>query len=171
MLNTKHIGLFYSYGPHFVRSAHTLRQNHPDAHITAFVPYGFPVELLKQDDIECIPLLSEAGGAKTIRSLITIFRMIRNAGLDMFVVLFDSPKLQLLCAASNARERYCAHLDGRITPVRFTVAGSLFRTLINNIKGRTRYAYIWLYVHFTKVPMAGKPLTSAPPPDHQPSER
>lgn len=146
-----HIGLFYSYGPHFMKTARALRLEHPDSRITAFLPQEFPVDLLADLDITAARVLPNPGAGRSVSMLFSIVRAIRAQRLDLFVVLFNSPRLRLLSALSNARECQCRLVDGRSVPVRFTLAGGLAHTLFRRLRGNIRYARIWIEVHTTRI--------------------
>lgn len=168
-----HIGIFYSYGPHFIRTVRSLRADSPEARITAFVPAEFPAGLLGGLDVVLAPILGNPAERRSPGVLLSIVRAIRRQRLDVFVVLFDSPRLRLLAALSGARERQCCLVDGRTLPVRVTIAGNVFRTLGGRLRGQFRYARIWLSVHLTRVGRspAEEPEQDAGPPDAPASPR
>ena len=151
MSKEHHIGLFYSYGPHFMKTARALRRECPEARITAFLPKEFPIDLLSGLDIVMAQILPNPGTHRSLSSLISIVRAIRARRLDLFVVLFDSPRLRLLSVLSGAAERQCRLVDGRTIPVRFTLAGSMADTAFRRIRGNMRYARIWIEVHLTRI--------------------
>ncbi len=151
MTSNQNIGLFYSYGPHFLRTARALRKDYGKAHITAFVPRGFPAELLSSMDIQCVPILPKPSEKRSIRDVATIVKTIRSARPEIFVVLFDSPKLRALAALSTAKTKYCYHVDNRISTVRWGLSGNLLQTFGRGIRGRIRFARIWCHVYFTRI--------------------
>ncbi len=162
MISEPNITVFYSSGVHFLRTARALRQRHEAAAITAFVPKDFPEELLSSLNIRCLPLLPNPSQKRSLKHVATILRAIRGMRPDVFIVLFDSPKLRTLAALSGAGERLCYHPDGRITPMRWSFAGFLARSFMQAFRGRLRYTYIWCHVHFTRVDrsMVQKPSIS-----------
>lgn len=151
MTQRTRIGLFYSYGPHFIKTVRSLRETHPQADITAFVPEHFPVELLSGLNISSQPLLPDTGRGRAIKKVVTIIRAIRKEHLDIFVVLFNSPRLQLLSTISGAKERRCRLVDGRELPVRLTLLSGIYHTAVNTVVGHWRYARIWIHVRCTRV--------------------
>lgn len=151
MTQRTHIGLFYSYGPHFIKTARSLRETHPQADITAFVPEHFPVELLSGLNISSQPLLPDTGRGRAIKKVIAIIRAIRRERLDIFVVLFNSPRLQLLSTISGAKVRRCQLVDGREIPVRLSLVSGIFHTAIHTVFGHWRYVRIWMHIHCTRV--------------------
>jgi len=167
MTNELHIGLFYSYGPHFIKTARALRAEHPQARITAFLPRAFPVDMLSDLEIEALPVLPDPGEHRSLAALYAIVRAIRAQRVDIFVVLFDSPRLRLLSALSGAGERQCRLVDGRRIPVRFTFAGGLMHTLLSRIVGHARYVRIWIEVQVTRV---GVPASDADGREDVPSD-
>lgn len=151
MNRNKHIGILYSYGPHFLRTVREVRQQEPDARITVYIPEGFPLEMLQDLNVETLSLTQGAGTKPTLASAFMLLRALRRVRLDQFVVLFDSPRLQMLAALSQAAERWCYQLDGSKTPVRPTFMGSFLQTVRRGMVGRIRYVKIWLHVYGTRV--------------------
>lgn len=167
MTTDPHIGLFYSYGPHFIKTARALRAEYPKARITAFLPREFPVGLLSGLDIESLQVLPTPGAHRSLAGLYTLVRTIRAYRLDLFVILFNSPRLRLLSSLSGAAERQCRLVDGRRVPVRFTLAGGALHTLRTRIGGHLRYARIWIEVRLTRV---GVPASGADGQEGGPSD-
>lgn len=151
MNHEPHIVLFYSYGPHFLRTARALRADYVNSRITAIIPGDFPQQLLKDLAIHGLPLLPNPSQTRSLRNAAATIKRLRNLCPDILVVLFDSPKLRLLAALSTAKERYCYHVDGRVTPVKRTFTIALAHTLAHRVYGRIRYIRIWCHVHFTRV--------------------
>jgi hypothetical protein len=142
---------YYSRGPHFVRNLKTLRQAHPDAHLTAIVPPDYPVESLgdRADTVE--PLGLPADGRRDTRAVLRLARHLRAGRHDLFVVMFDSPKLRLLASLSGARRAECLTIDGRRFPVRFAPVAQFLGGLWRRARGNLTYARVWLVVRFRKV--------------------
>lgn len=166
MTKQPHIGLLYSYGPHFVKTARALRERYPEADIVAFVPESFPVSLLEDVSISCRSLLADNAHRRAVKKIVALVRAIRRERLDIFVVLFNSPRLQLLSAISGSKERRCRLVDGREFEVHLTLLSSLVHTLVSSVVGRWRYARIWLNVHCTRVYPQKNPQVSGKAP-HQ----
>lgn len=145
------IGLLYSYGPHFMKTLRALRDSHPDAQITVFVPANFPEALLDGMALHIRPILPDSGQRPGIRQGLRLIRAIRGEALDSFVVLFASPRLQLVASLSKAVQSYCYHVDGRVEILRLRLLRALLRPIKNRIIGNLRYFRIWVYVHCTRV--------------------
>lgn len=142
MTDIKRIGVFYSRGPHFVRVLGRIRGEYPDAEIDAYVPEGFPETPVLEQGARCVP----CAGGNTPGVLPRLIRSFRAARYDLFVVMFDSPKLQLLAAASGARQRLCHTVDGRVIPVRLALTQMLGGGLWRRLCGVIAYARIWYTV-------------------------
>ena len=97
------ICLFYSYGPHFLRTVRNLRQTYETAVITTFIPKDFPQELFAGLTITCRPILPNPGEVRPLRLIATIVQAIRRTRPDVFIVLFNSPKLRILAAFSGPK--------------------------------------------------------------------
>lgn len=142
---------YYSRGPHFARNLKTLRQRHPDARIVAVVPPDYPADALAgfADAVEPVGL--PADGRRDLRAMLRLARHLRAGRHDLFVVMFDSPKLRLLATLSGARRRECLTIDGRCFPVRFAPLAQFFDAAIRRAWGHLVYARIWFVVRFFKV--------------------
>ena len=143
----ENICAFYSRGPHFLRTLKFLRAQHPQARITAVVPPTFPAEAALGIANQVIKTHQANWSLRHQRDLRKLVRALREGRYDAFVVMFDSPKLQVLAALSGARHRYCYTIDGRYVPIRLALARQVFGTLARNIKGRLLYAYLHYVVY------------------------
>lgn len=135
----------YSRGPHYLRLLRYLRAQYPAAHITALVPASFPGDAARayaQEIVRC-----EDGPRSGLGALHSLSGQIRRGRYDLFVVMFDSPKLRVLAALSGARQRACYAINGRFFPVRLALFSQLAGTLVRRIKGRILYARIHYIVH------------------------
>ena len=142
MKKVKRICAFYSHGPHYLRLLRYLRENCPDAEITAMAPPDFPDEPL----LNCADHVMHTGqpsySLRDVRALRQLLRQIRSAHYDLFAIMFDSPKLRLLATLSGVRRRYCYTADGRFFSIHFSIVSLLAQALYRNIRGRITYAYI-----------------------------
>lgn len=145
---------FYSRGPHFLRLLKFLRLQHPGAHITAVVPPAFPAEAALGIANQVIKMQHAQWSLRQHKSLRKLVRVLREGKHDLFVVMFDSPKLRVLAALSGARARYCYTIDGRFVRLPRAVGGQLLGTLARNIKGRLLYAYLHYVVYCRPVQKA-----------------
>ncbi len=148
---TTSIVVFYSYGPQYKRAVCAMREAYPEAYVTAVVPPSYPASLLTPwaDAVET--WAPEPGSRVSAARALNIISRLRQKPIDMLVVLFDSPKLQVLSSLSGARQRYCYGLDGRLKPVRLTLVAVLVKNLGRAVRGRLLYARIWLHVHATRI--------------------
>lgn len=148
MSRPEHICVFHSRGPHFIRTLKRLRQAHPDAVITALTPPKYPAadEVAQYaNELRTIELAhySPADPAACWR----LVQKIRAAHFTMFVVLFDSLQLRVLSAMTGIPKRACYALDGRVFPVRASIATSVIGAVSRNIFGRAVYAVLWVVVY------------------------
>jgi hypothetical protein len=152
MSKGERIVAFYSRGPHFLKLLKYLRDNHPNAHITALVPKGYPVKMLqgRADNIEqtAEQQYSLSQGA----ALFELRRQIRRGNFTHFVTMFNTPKLQALARICGIPNRNCFGVDGRFTPLRSAPLSLIFQALVSNIRGRQQYARIHRIVHQHPVP-------------------
>lgn len=132
-----------------------LRAKHPEARITALVPSGYPREHIADlaDDV-----VSTMRGDRMASAFWSVVKQIRAGNYDLFVTMFDSPRLRVLSLWSGASQRYCFTPDGRYLPMGGatlhgaqrgqenaggrSLFGILLATLWANVRGRLLYAYI-----------------------------
>lgn len=158
------IGVFYSYSPHFQQAVQAVRKRFPDAELVALVPPTYPHAHIAPPTDRILEIVPEPGSRIGLRAFVHVLRKIRNEHLSGLVVLFDTPRLQILSWCSGAKGRYCYTLDGRwevlyIHPVRGVLGGA-----IRQAAGRCRYFRIWCSVYFTRVrPADLGPSGSEPP--------
>jgi len=143
MSGAKHIAVLYSRGPHFTRALQALRKTHPGATLTAIVPaeYGNKEAL----DGVADAVVATSGGA------MEVLRTIRNGRYDVFVVLFDSPKLRLLASLSGARECMCCETDGYLTPLVESPPGVVVSIGLARLRGHITYVRLWILVRILRV--------------------
>lgn len=88
------------------------------------------------------------------RCLSAYYRLLghlRSLKPDVFVTLFQSPRLELLAALTRAPEpAYCA-LDGEMYPLSRSATVVMLRHLWRATHGRITYAKVWLAVHLRRV--------------------
>ena len=145
---------FYSRGPHFLRMLKFLRALHPAARITAVVPPSFPAEAALGIANQVIKTQHAQWSLRQQRELRKLVRVLREGHYDLFVTMFDSPKLRVLAALSGAPIRQCYTIDGRYLPLRLALGRQLLSTLTRNLRGRLLYAYLHYQVYFRKVQKA-----------------
>lgn len=148
MSEQRHVGVFHSKGRNFGDVLRRVREQESGARICAIVPYGYPIdpeELAHVDEVvETEKAQYGLGDVAGLRSLVA---QLRDARFDRFVILFDSPRLRVVAALARAGE--CAHitLDGRLTTIRPSVAGTMADVVVRHARGHILYAWIWLVVH------------------------
>src|SRR5690606_16419650 len=104
---------FYSRGPHFVRMLKHLREAYPGETLIAAIPASFPFPTIEPLVDETIRL-PEPGARSGLRRVWAIVRRLRRARCSHMVVMFDSPRLNLLARFSGAGRRWCFTVDGRL---------------------------------------------------------
>lgn len=107
---------FYSKGPHFVRMLKRLRAEYPDEILVAAIPHDFPLAVIEGMVNEILRFPKEGPSATLGRNL-RIARALRRARCSHIVVMFDSPRLNLLARVSGAAKRWCFSADGRLRPL------------------------------------------------------
>lgn len=104
---------FYSKGPHYVRMLKRLRAEYPDEIIVAAIPPDFPFSVIEQLADETIRF-NETAGCTSPGASLRIVRELRRSRCSHVVVMFDSPRLNLLARLSGASKRWCFSVDGRL---------------------------------------------------------
>ena len=146
-----HIGVFYSHGPHFMRVLRTLREQHPDARITAFVPEKFPTEIIRAAADTIISVPPPPYGLRRPDIILALIRILRAQHPDRFVVMFDSLRLRWVARASGAREGWFIGPDGAYQPLRTTGITDLTEAAARRSRGTLLFLRIWWNVHTTRV--------------------
>lgn len=140
---------FYSRGPHYQRLLKTLRTQYPEATLHAVVPPSFPPEVLQEVANEVRQTETAEWRLSSPGSLLRLLRQLRAERYDLFVTLFDSPKLRVLAALSGARVRQHYTVDGRLLPLRLAPLRNGIDAVRRNVRGRILYAYL-RYVVYSK---------------------
>jgi len=156
MSAVKRICAFYSHGPHYAQVLKHLRKTYPDANITAMTPPGYPREPLTPLANRHAESAQATYSLRDIAALRLLLRQIRDGRYDLFVVMFDSPKLHLFARLTRVRRRYCYTADGRYYPLRLSLIRLLSTTLYRNLRGRITYAYIRYVVYHRPVQKGGE---------------
>jgi hypothetical protein len=138
---------FYSHGPHFVRLLKHLRATYPAAHLTTFTPPGFPPEVLRGYADRMAYTGRRAYPLRELRPLLRLIEVLRRERFDLFVVMFDSPRLRLLARLSGAKRAMVYTVDGRTIPLHGLALGSLLAAFPRRIRGIALYAWMWFNVH------------------------
>lgn len=114
----------YSRGPHFVRMLKRLRAEYPDEILVAALPTTFPVQAIAglADETLALPPAPKAGA---VRHALHTIGLLRKARCSHIVIMFDSPRLNILARLSGASKRWCYPVDGRLKPL----TQPLFRVL------------------------------------------
>jgi ADP-heptose:LPS heptosyltransferase len=151
MTNPQRIAVFYSKGRNFETVLKAVRHQYPQAGVTALVPSDYPASEEERALVNVVEATEEARySPKHPAALMRLFQSIRAGRYDIFVITFNSPKLNILAAASGARTRIFCALDGRIRTIYPGFAKTIADIAYRNIRGRLTYAYIWLAVHCLK---------------------
>ncbi len=154
-MNTpENICAFYSRGPHFLRTLKFLRTLHPNARITAVVPPSFPAEAALAVANQVIKTQHAQWSLREQRALRKLVRVLREGRYDLFVTMFDSPKLRVLATLSGAKIRQCYTIDGRYVPLRLALGRQLVSSISRNVRGRILYAYLHYQVYCRPVQKA-----------------
>lgn len=154
MTEPERICAFYSRGPHFMRLLAFLREQHPQAHITALVPPEYPKEHLRDRADAVMEAAKARYVARDLSGIRELLSRIRAERFHEFVVMFDSPRLRLFAAFTGAPRRSCYTIDGRYFPLKLSPLRVACSTLWRAARGRMTYAYVYLNVRFRRVETA-----------------
>ena len=119
---------FYSKGPHFVRMMRRLRDEYPGETIVAAIPAGYPFPAIETLADETVRLPEGAGPW-------TVLRRLRRARCSHMVVMFDSPRLNLLARMSGCGCRWCYSVDGQLQLLNRSLPGLLIRAALLRVSG------------------------------------
>lgn len=129
---------FYSKGPHYVRMLRRLRAEYPDEIIVAAIPTDFPYSAIEGLAGETIRLPEPTSGSALRRGW-HIARELRQNRCSHLVVMFDSPRLNLLARLSGAARRWCFSVDGRLRPLSQSLPQVLFAPCWLRLCGEVDY--------------------------------
>jgi len=129
---------FYSKGPHFVRMLKRLRDEYPGETLIAAIPTSYPFNIIEPliDETIRLPEQDEIAG---VRRWWAVIRRLRRARCSHFVVMFDSPRLNLLARASNTGRRWCFSVDGRMHALEQSLFTLLYTPLCHRLCGEWDY--------------------------------
>ncbi len=147
------IGLFYSYGPHFLKAIHFLTEKYPDDNILLFLPQNFPTYYFENLSITPIFLHWDGHHLSLLKGTLTFFniiKIIRSQQLDQFVVLFESPRQITLCKLSGAKEKYIYSIHKEYKPITQGILKVITKLFMNRLKGFFLYSYIFFNVYLCK---------------------
>lgn len=142
MKEVRNIAAYYSRGPHFARLLKELRKRYPEARLTAITPPGFPQEALIGQADRMIHTSQAVYGLHEPGALFSLVGQLRKGKYDLFVVMFDSPKLRMLAALSGAKRRACYTTSGDYTPLGLSPFRQVFTMIYRGLQGRIRYRRI-----------------------------
>lgn len=148
MSEIRRIAAFYSRGPHFRKLLKYLRGQYPGAHISAIIPQNYPMDVVKPlaDEI----MLTEHS-ARSLGALLSVRRQVQAGRFDLFVTMFDSPRLRILSHMTGVPNRYCFSPDGRYFKQDSSVIVSMLSTAWGYLRGRGLYVYLRYVVHHRPV--------------------
>ena len=132
----------YSRGPHYVRMLRCLRENFPQATLVAAIPASFPFDAIEELVDETLRL-TESRKPRSPRGAWSILRHIQQAKCSHLVVMFDSPRLNMLSAFSRIPNPHCFTVDGRFYRLNRGWALPLGTALRQEIGGRWNYLQAW----------------------------
>lgn len=138
-LETERICALYSRGPHFVRLLKRLRAEYPGETIIAAVPEDYTWAGLDALADEILRLPAQDEGSVLHRAC-RLIRALRRNRCSHLVVMFDSPRLNLIARCSGAPVHWCFSADGRMTRLN----SSLPRLLLATAGARMRGEWHWL---------------------------
>ena len=146
------IGVFYSLGPHFLKTLDTLRREFPETEIAIMVPPDYPLsdeERALADHVE--ETERDHYSPRDVAACLRLVRRIRSERFHTFVVLFDSLQLRCLAALAGVPDRLCCLPQGKLIPLGRSVVGVLVGEVLHRTWGRAAYAVLWLLVRLLPV--------------------
>jgi hypothetical protein len=129
---------FYSKGPHFVRMLKRLREDYPDEIIVAAIPESFPYPAIARLAHETIRL-PDPGCLGAVRRGWTTLRRLRRVRCGHLVVMFDSPRLNLLARLSGTGRGWCFTVDGRLFVLNQPLLTLLLQPILDRLRGELQY--------------------------------
>jgi hypothetical protein len=141
-MTTDRICAFYSSGPHYVRMLRCLRENCPEATLVAAIPASFPFDAIDGLVDETVRL-GDRNETRGLRGSYAALRNIRQAQCTQIVVMFDSPRLNLLSALSGTRDRHCFTVDGRFYRLNKNPLSLLLTALWQRSQGQWNFIRAW----------------------------
>jgi len=151
MNTTPRICAFLSKGRNFVDVLKDIRSAYPKTPIDAVIPLDYP---LSDEERALVDRIVETKKAHySLRDAGPLFRLVRQLRAEhynLFVIMFDSPKLRLLARLSNAKACTFHRLDHRMLPIYPSIPRIVADMAFRNVWGRVAYAYIWLVVHLLR---------------------
>ncbi len=147
------IGLFYSFGPHFLKAIHFLVEQYPNGNIIIFVPEKFPSYYFEELPVK--PIFLPWNGehlslTKGISIFLKVIKIIRSQQLDILVTLFESPRQIILSRLSGARETYVYTIHKEYKTISEGIINSLMESFCKRVKGIFTYTYIFLHIYLCK---------------------
>ncbi len=147
MSESQRICAFYSKGNHYVATLQWLRRHCPEAAITAIVPPGYALSAAARQLVNEVVETEQAHYTlRDFSAFRRLVRKIRAQRLDIFVVMFDSPRLRLLAAQANARKRLCYTEDGQRIKMDSSTPRVVAKAVLQLCWGHIVFATLWLTV-------------------------
>ena len=145
------ICVFLSKGRNFVDVLRGVRSVYPGGSIDAVIPLAYP---LSDEERALADRVVETGqahyGLRDAGPLLRLVRELQAPHYDLFVIMFDSPKLRILARLSNARA--CAlHRLSNLVPIHPSIPGVLADVIFRNVWGRAAYSALWIVVRLFPV--------------------
>lgn len=138
-MNRDRICAYYSAGPHFVRMLRNLREHYPEATLVAAIPPDFPFDVIGGLVDETIRLPE----SRSVRDGWTTVSQLRRAQCGQIIVMFDSPRLNMLARLSGARVRGCFTVDGRFYHLERRIGRIIASEAWCRISGQWHYLQAW----------------------------
>lgn len=146
-----------SQGRGFVTRLDYLRRRYPEARLLVMVPKD--EDLTAEEAEYADEVLEQPHATYSIRSprqLRDLAATLRNARLDLFIVMYPSPRLRLVAGLSGARRGECWTYENQIIPLPTAIPTAMASLLWRLMLGRIRYYRCWLTTYVRRVPMQGE---------------
>lgn len=128
----------YSAGPHFVRMLKRLREEYPGETLIAAIPTGYPFRVIESlvDETIRVP---EPGEVSSLRRVVATVTRLRRARCTHIVVMFDSPRLNLLARMSGTGRGWLYSVDGRLQVLQRSAIAMCLLPLVQRARGELAY--------------------------------
>lgn len=151
MTTAERIGVFFNKGRNLTDVLRAVRKEHPAAHICAIVPKSYSATEQELALVQETAYVERARyGLGDMGGFVRLIGQIRKQRYDVFVIMFDTPKVRLLGAVSGARAVWYCRLDGRLVPISKSILGILGSVIARRTVGGVVYGGAWLAVRLLK---------------------
>ncbi|MFP4191519.1 MAG: hypothetical protein ACLFU6_05535 [Candidatus Hydrogenedentota bacterium] len=151
------ICLFRSAGRGFVSRLQRLREIYPQAHLMVMLPKGEQLDTQEAEYVhEVLEQPHEHYPLRSPSRLRDLSRALRDARIELFIVMYSSPRLRLTAGLSGARRGECWIYENEIIPIPTGLVSAGASLVWRMIAARARYLRCWMVTYLRRVPMPGE---------------